>query len=179
MSLGAELKALFPGAVGAVRQDPPFEIVTVTDKGAIVSIASFLKASKGFNALMDLTAVDYLGYRSAPRAARFELVYYFFSFSRKARIRLLVPVPDSDAVVQSLTPLYGSANWLEREAWDMYGIRFAGHPDPRRLLLYEEFSGHPLRKDYALTRQQPRVAQIFPGVPPFGAKPAVLKPGEP
>ena len=112
---------------------------------------------------------------TSPKPERFELVYYFFSPGTKARLRLLVPVPDGDAVAPTLTGLWGSADWLEREVWDMYGIRFTGHPNLKRILMYEEFSGHPLRKDYPLLHQQPRVPQIFPGVPPFGAKPERLK----
>src|SRR5207247_126780 len=111
----------------------------------------------------------------APHAARFEVVYYLMAFGTKQRIRIKAAVPDTDPVAPSLTPLYGNADWLEREAWDMYGIRFTGHPNLKRLLMYEEFSGHPLRKDYPLLHQQPRVPQVFPGVPPFGERPEHLK----
>ncbi len=179
--LYTELQSQFGEAVQAGWQDPPFEILQV-EKSAILALAHFLKTSKQFDALMDLTAVDYQKYKSRPKPARFELVYYFFQLSGKpgqknsgARLRVKLPVPDTDPVVASLTPLYGSADWLEREVWDMYGIRFTGHPHLRRLLMYEEFSGHPLRKDYPLLKAQPRVAQVFPGVPPFGEKPGHLK----
>jgi NADH-quinone oxidoreductase subunit C len=172
--LHAILKTHFGAAVGAGSQDPPFEILEL-DRAEILKVASFLKASRGFDALMDLTAVDYLNYKSAPRPVRFELVYYFMSFASKQRVRIKVAVPDTDPSAPSLTPLYGNADWLEREVWDMYGIRFTGHPNLKRILMYEEFSGHPLRKDYALLHQQPRVQQVFPGVPPFGERPENLK----
>jgi len=70
-----------------------------------------------------------------------------------------VPVPEDDAAVESLTPLWRGANFLEREVWDLYGIRFTDHPDLRRILLYDEFQGHPLRKDYPVNLCQPRVAE--------------------
>jgi len=81
------------------------------------------------------------------------------SLPRKARLRVRVPVPENDAVVESLTALWPGANFLEREVWDLFGIRFNGHPDLRRILLYDEFQGHPLRKDYPVNLCQPRVPE--------------------
>jgi len=104
--------------------------------------------------LTDITAVDYLG-RKEPR---FEVVYHFYSLPTKFRLRVKVPVPEANPVVDSLTALWKAANWLEREVWDMYGIRFTGHPDLRRILLYEQFQGHPLRKDYPVNQCQPLVS---------------------
>jgi len=100
--------------------------------------------------LTDLTAVDYLG-----QSPRFEVVYHLYSFAHNHRLRIKIRVPESDPWVHSLVPLWKAANWLEREAWDMFGIRFVGHPDLRRILLYEEFVGHPLRKDYPYDKRQP------------------------
>jgi NADH-quinone oxidoreductase subunit C len=115
-----------------------------------------------FNMLTDLTAVDYLG-----RDPRFEVVYHLVALDLvpsgnqptrlRARLRVKAGVPESDCEVPSVCELWASANWMEREVWDMYGIRFAGHPDLRRILLYEEFNGHPLRKDYPKERRQPLV----------------------
>lgn len=108
-----------------------------------------------FDFLTDITAVDYW----KKKVPRFEVVYHLSSLKGGQRLRLKVPVPESDPVVESLTPLWAGANWLEREVWDLFGIRFLGHPDLRRILLYEEFQGHPLRKDYPVNLCQPRVPE--------------------
>ena len=104
-----------------------------------------------FNFLTDLTAVDYLG----KKEPRFEVVYHLYSLRSKQRLRVKIPVPLEDPTLDSLTPLWKGANWLEREVWDMFGIRFRDHPNLKRILLYEEFQGHPLRKDYPVNQSQP------------------------
>lgn len=109
----------------------------------------------GFDFLMDITVVDYL----TKKSPRFEVVYQLYSLSRNQRLRVKLAVPEDDLEVPSLTPLWKSADWLEREAWDMFGVRFQGHPDLRRILLYDEFQGHPLRKDYPVNLCQPRVPE--------------------
>lgn len=125
----------------------------------ILDICRFLKESPdlSYNFLMDLTAVDYLHMGNPPKAARFEVVYHLYSLKYNYRVRINAPVPEADPTIDSLTPLWAVANWLERECWDMFGIRFNGHPDLKRILLYEQFEGHPLRKDYPLTRRQPLI----------------------
>jgi len=106
--------------------------------------------------LVDVTAVDYFG-----REPRFEVVYHLRSFKSGARLRVKVPVAEpedgSNPAIDTITPLWASADWNEREVWDLYGIRFRGHPDMRRILMYEEFVGHPLRKDYPKEKRQPLV----------------------
>jgi NADH-quinone oxidoreductase subunit C len=109
------------------------------------------------NFLMDVTAVDYLG-----RDPRFEMVYHLFSLPQNHRLRVKIGVPEAEPWVHSLVPLWKSANWLEREVWDMFGIRFLEHPDPRRILMYEEFVGHPLRKDYPVNQRQPLTPERDP-----------------
>jgi NADH-quinone oxidoreductase subunit C len=99
----------------------------------------------------------------APGAARFVVVYHFFSLPLKHRLRLEVPVEEVDGAdpeVDSVTSLWAGADWLEREVWDMFGIRFRGHPDLKRILMYEEFVGHPLRKDYAVNKRQPLIGPM-------------------
>jgi NADH-quinone oxidoreductase subunit C len=105
-----------------------------------------------FEMLSDATCVDLLG-----QEPRFELVYHFYSVARNRRVRIKARVPESAPEIESLAELYPSANWMEREVWDLYGVRFRGHPDLRRILLYDEFEGHPLRKDYPKERRQPLV----------------------
>jgi NADH-quinone oxidoreductase subunit C len=107
--------------------------------------------------LMDLTAVDYLTYPGREDTPRFEVVYHLYSVPHNHRVRIKAGVEEDAPVVPTAVPLWPIANWLEREVWDMYGLRFAEHPDLRRLLLYEQFEGHPLRKDYPVTRRQPLI----------------------
>ena len=80
--------------------------------------------------------------------------------ARDDRLRLVVPLTEEDAEVDTLSELWPGANWLEREVWDMYGINFKGHPDQRRILMYEEFEGHPLRKDYYVNERQPLIGPV-------------------
>jgi NADH-quinone oxidoreductase subunit C len=108
-----------------------------------------------YDFLSDITAVDYWG----KQEPRFEVVYQLLSRRRRNRLRVRVRVPENDPAVESLTPLWRGANFLEREVWDLFGIRFIDHPDLRRILLYEEFVGHPLRKDYPVNLVQPRVPE--------------------
>jgi NADH-quinone oxidoreductase subunit C len=113
-----------------------------------------------FDFLVDVTVVDWMDSRDV----RFEAVYHFLSTSTLARLRVKVPVDEDDAKIPSLCSLWDTANFLEREAWDMYGIDFTGHPDQRRILMYDEFVGHPLRKDYPLQGKQPRIPLRAPEV---------------
>ena len=116
-----------------------------------------LKDELGFDLLSDITAVDYW----QKKEPRFEVVYQIVSRANRSRLRVRVPVPEDDPTVDSLTPLWRGANFLEREVWDLYGIRFTDHPDLRRILLYDEFQGHPLRKDYPVNLCQPRVPERY------------------
>ena len=114
-------------------------------------------AGLSFDLLVDVTAVDYLRFPGREDGPRFEVVYHLYSVAHNHRLRLKVPLEQDDAMIPTACGLWPIANWLEREAWDMFGIRFDGHPDLRRLLLYEEFEGHPLRKDYPINRRQPLI----------------------
>jgi len=102
-----------------------------------------------FDLLMDVCGVDYLG-----QTPRFEVVYHLYSVSKNHRIRIKVRVPEEDCWVPSCVSLWRAADWFERETWDMVGIRFEGHPNLKRVLLFEEFQGHPLRKDYPINKRQ-------------------------
>jgi NADH-quinone oxidoreductase subunit C len=110
-----------------------------------------------FDVLMDLTAVDYSKFPGREDGPRFEVVYHLYSIPKNHRLRVKVQVEEDAPLVPTAVGLWPIANWFEREVWDMFGIRFENHPDLRRLLLYEEFVGHPLRKDYPINRRQPLV----------------------
>ncbi len=132
------------------------EIVLLDRAGLRESFRVFKEDSKlSYDFLSDITAVDYW----QKKELRFEVVYQMTSLKKRQRLRVRVPVPENDAAVESLTPLWRGADFLEREVWDLFGIRFIGHPDLRRILLYEEFQGHPLRKDYPVNLCQPLVAE--------------------
>jgi len=122
----------------------------VCKMAAAIPILEFLKLEAEFDYLVDLTAVDY-----PKRPERFEVVYILYSFARNERIRIKIAVADG-AKPETSTVVYASANWMEREVFDMFGIQFSGHPDMRRILLPEEWEGFPLRKEYGLIQQDDR-----------------------
>jgi len=130
------------------------DATAIVARERLVEVMTFLRDDPvtQFEMLCDLTAVDYLG-----RDPRFEVVYHLYSLDKNHRLRIKVGVSEGEPAVDSIHSVWPSANWLEREVWDMYGIDFRGHGDLRRLLLYEEFEGHPLRKDYPKERRQPLV----------------------
>jgi NADH-quinone oxidoreductase subunit C len=110
-----------------------------------------------FKLFLSIDAVDRM---QLPKPTpRFELVYFLRSVARKDLVRLKVRVEEANPEVPSIVAIYQGANWWERFVWDFYGIRFTGHPDLRRILLYEEFKGHPLRKDYPLRERQPLIPE--------------------
>lgn len=127
----------------------------IVKRERVVEMVTFLRddPALSFELLSDLTGVDYLGVKEP----RFEVVYHFYSVSKNQRLRLKVPLEEGDPSLPSVVDVYKSALWMEREAWDLYGIVFEGHPDLRRILLYAEFEGHPLRKDYETEHRQPRI----------------------
>jgi len=142
-----------PRAVKATHAHVGDATATV-DAARILDVLRFLRDTPGldFDMLSDLTVVDWIG-----QEPRFEVVYHLLSVERHHRVRIKARVPEEAPEIDSAVPVWPGADWMEREAWDLYGIRFRGHPDPRRILLYEEFEGHPLRKDYAKERRQPLV----------------------
>ena len=144
----------------SVLEDHTFrddQTVTVK-KESVFDVAKYLRdePSLDMDYLMDLTAVDYMD----RKPIRFEVVYHFFSLKHNHRFRVKTPVDEDDCEVDSLTPLWKSVNWYEREVWDLYGIKFKGHPKMERILLYEGFKGHPLRKDYPINKRQPLIGPM-------------------
>ena len=124
------------------------QVRVVIPREDLDSILTHLHGPLGFDLLLDITCVDYAGYRGA--TDRFGLVYLLAKSTTNERITLRVMLNEPELTVPSAVPYWEGANWLEREVWDMFGIRFEGHPDLRRILLPEEFTAHPLRKDYPL-----------------------------
>jgi NADH-quinone oxidoreductase subunit C len=123
----------------------------------LLLVARALRHRPGFlfDLLAELTAVDFW-----PREPRFEVVYVLVSTERASRLRLKVPLHGARPRVATVTGIWPAANWLEREVWDLFGIEFEGHPDPRRLLMPEDWQGHPLRKDYPVQiNMPPRVTE--------------------
>lgn len=120
----------------------------VVDKSRLFDLLGELKNEAGFDLLIDITCVDYLNYRDA--TDRFGLVYLLCRSESGERLTVRVMLNEPDLEVPTCVPLWEGANWMEREVFDMFGVRFAGHPDLRRILLPEEFTAHPLRKDYPL-----------------------------
>jgi NADH-quinone oxidoreductase subunit C len=130
----------------------------VVEPDAVISLLEYLKIEADFDYLVDITAVDW-----RKRTDRFELVYILYSFGRNERVRIKSSIPEGFQP-RSATEVYRTANWLEREVYDMFGIQFAGHPDLRRILLPDEWQGHPLRKDYGILQQDQRWVQENLGI---------------
>ena len=139
--LGAEMG----GARGVEAQVAYGELTLVAGRERIVEVLTALRDRFGFQQLVDLCGVDF-----PDREERFEVVYHLLSLTRNARLRVKVTT-DEQAPVPSVIDVYPNANWFEREAFDMYGMLFSGHPDLRRLLTDYGFQGHPLRKDFPMT----------------------------
>lgn len=147
------------------------------DEEAIVApsdwleVATFLRDDPELvmNHFVDLTAVDYP--EREPEVPRFDVVLFVRSLAKKHRIRLKTRVREGQGLA-TLSQVWSGADWTEREVWDMFGVKFDGHPDLRRILMYEEFKGHPLRKDYPINKTQPLVEYRDVGpakLAPFGA----------
>jgi NADH (or F420H2) dehydrogenase, subunit C len=130
-----------PAALEEARYDRN-ELTLTIASGKIRDACATLQAA-GYNFFEDLTAVDWY-----PASPRFQLSYHILSHAFKERIRLRVMIDAQDPVVDSITPVWAGSNYYEREVFDLFGVRFAGHPDMRRIMLPDEWNGHPLRKDY-------------------------------
>lgn len=140
-----KLKEKFSSAVLEVAEFRGEVTVTIA-KSSILAALTFLKTELQYNQLTDLTAVDYLG----KKEDRFMMVYQLLSIPHKDRLRIKCPVSDAECTVPSATQVWSTANWLEREVYDLFGIIFDKHPDLRRILMTDDWVGYPLRKDYPL-----------------------------
>jgi NADH-quinone oxidoreductase subunit C len=152
------LKQRFSSELLASETSHGADVITISREAAPAVLRALRdEPDFAFNFLIDLTAVDWMG-----REPRFEVVYQLKSLARNYRLRVKVPVPGENPWVTSAVELWKSADWLERECFDMFGIDFRGHPDLRRILMYDSFVGHPLRKDYPVDRRQPIVEEVDP-----------------
>ena len=138
------------------------QLILRVEPGRIIEIATFLRdeISLKFDHLADVTAVDYLLYnpQGGPpgegRTPRFDVVYNFYSISLNHRVRIKAGLPEDEPHIDSVVGVFPSANWAERETYDLYGIVFDGHPNMTRILTPDDFQGHPLRKDYPLIEEE-------------------------
>lgn len=137
----AALTQQLPGAIQNAKLDRG-ELTLTISRESIVAACQTVQAA-GYNFLADVTAVDWY-----PNQPRFQISYHLLSHSLKQRIRFAVPVEEGDPSVDSITDVWPAANFYEREIFDLFGVRFGGHPNLRRILLPEDFQGNPLRKDF-------------------------------
>ena len=151
--LTALLKHKFPNAVLSFHSHRSDETVLIK-RDYLEKVCLFLRDDSRcvFEIMVDITAVDRL---EMNLKHRFEIVYHFKSLTHASRIRIKVPLEEDDCKIASISQIWESADWYERECFDMFGIIFEDHPDLKRILMYEEFEGHPLRKDYPIDKQQP------------------------
>ena len=145
--IAQRLRALDPQSVAEVIEFRG-ERTLVVPRSHLLRVAQFLRDEKelAFNFLSDISTVDRF-----PIEPRFELNYHLLSIPRKDRVRLRVRIHAADPIAPSVIPVWPTANWLEREIFDLFGLRFEGHPELRRMLLPDDWEGYPLRKDYATT----------------------------
>ena len=146
------LEEKFPGKILDSFVQFNDEIIII-ERDVLYDVVKFLMNEPHYyTMLLDLTCVDFKG-----DDWRFELVYHLFSLKNNQRIRIKIRLPEKDPEIKTLTVFWKNANWLEREVYDMFGVIFSGHPDLRRLFMYDGFEGYPLRKDYPLRKQQPMI----------------------
>jgi NADH-quinone oxidoreductase subunit C len=156
-ALIASLHESVPGARCEPAAASDLQTTIYIARDDLPAVAQALRAGPalGFDFLAELTAIDFW-----PRDPRFEVVYVLVSIERRARVRLKVQLAGGDAHVGTVSRIWPAANWLEREVADLFGVVFDGHPDPRRLLMPEDWEGYPLRKDYPVQiKMAPRITE--------------------
>ena len=164
-----DVAALAAGVEGSVTEAVSFagQVTVTVPREKLLDVCRFLKADRGFDFLVDLTAVDW----PDREEGRFDVILWLHRFEDDRRLRLRTVVAENEPVA-SVTGVWKTANWLEREAWDMFGVVFEGHPNLERILTWEGFNGHPLRKDFPVEGIDTGAA-IYPDVYPEGGGPVV------
>jgi NADH-quinone oxidoreductase subunit C len=158
-TLVATLQAAVPDAQVEPAASIDLQTTIYAARDRVPALARVLRDDPAFafSVLVELTAVDFW-----PREPRYEVVYLLLSIAHRLRLRMKVRLAAADPHVASVTGIWPAANWLEREVWDMFGIAFDGHPDPRRLLMPEDWQGYPLRKDYPVQiRMTPNASEAL------------------
>ena len=148
-----KLKEKFTDQVLEIREHAGQRFAHVR-RDRVLELLRVLRDEDGFNMLTDLTAVDYL---NQGQPERFAVVYNLYAYASNTRTRIKAFVPESDPTIESASGLWTAANWAEREVFDLFGITFKNHPDLKRIMLPDDYPGHPLRKDYPLTGRGERM----------------------
>ena len=155
LELAQKLVSQFPGLMAGPVQFRDEVTLAVQDAARIAEVCAFARNSLGFEYLVDITSIDNYG-----EDPRFILAYHLYGYEHRQQLRLKIQVSEDPGTVPTLTGVWGGADWHEREIYDMMGIRFTGHPDLRRILMWEGYPYHPLRKDFPLAGKPTDVAEV-------------------
>lgn len=171
--LSQKLKKAFSAAIGSSSEFRGETTLPVTDPTQIKEICQFAKVELGFDYLVDISSVD--NYGDDPR---FEVVYELYGYEHQTHLRLTTEISEETASLPSVTSVWRTADWHEREIYDMMGIRFEGHPDLRRILMWEGYPYYPLRKDFPLAGKATELPDVaFSKPAPLEGGPFVTTPG--
>jgi NADH-quinone oxidoreductase subunit C len=166
LALDELINRAVPSARAQMAPGHGYPVVTV-QPAAVAAVLEFLRddADQRYEMLVDVTAVDF-----TPVSGSLQVVYQLRSLTRNVRLTVKAVVPATQPELPSVAGLWKSANWAEREVWDMFGVRFTHHPDLRRILMYPEFVGHPLLKSYPVDRRQPLIEERDPIADPWPSR---------
>ncbi|MFN7181501.1 MAG: NADH-quinone oxidoreductase subunit C [Planctomycetota bacterium] len=153
-------KSNFPSLNFITNYDGEYLRLKIFAREFLHPILLFVKNCLGYNFLIDLFAIDYLYLKEENDNKRFKVIYNLYSFEKNHRFFIEIPLDENEIELDSVVDLWDSANWFEREVYDMFGIKFKNHPNLKRILMYDGFEGHPLRKDYPIHKRQPIIGPL-------------------